>query len=200
MSKKQIIEIKVILLGDSTVGKTCLLMKYMKKEINDFHVSTIGIEKHSDSIEIFNHKLTLTIVDTSGQERYRSITKNYYVHADGILLLYDITNRVSFNHIADWLKEIKEKAKENVCIYLIGNKNDLEDEREIQKEEGENFAHSNNLKFYEISSKFDKNLRSIFIDISENICKENKIFEKEEISGVILNNSEKKKKGCLCPK
>ena len=103
-------EIKVILLGDTIVGKTCMLMRYMKDEINDFHVATIGIESYTKVLDIkyTKDKVKLSIIDTSGQERYMSITKNYYKQADGVLLMYDITNKNSFKNLENWFEEIEK--------------------------------------------------------------------------------------------
>ena len=172
-------EIKVILLGDTIVGKTCMLMRYMKDEINDFHVATIGIESYTKVLDIkyTKDKVKLSIIDTSGQERYMSITKNYYKQADGVLLMYDITNKNSFKNLENWFEEIEKNKNGYIHIYLIGNKNDLEHDREVSKQEGENFAREHDCKFFETSILKDKNVKKLFVQLAEDICKSKKLLE-----------------------
>ena len=175
-------EIKVILLGDSVVGKTSMLARFRKEDVREFHVATIGIENFEKILNLKDSKkkVQLKIYDTSGQERYRSITRNYYKHTDGILLMYDITNGQTFKSLESWIKEIEERTKPNIPIYLIGNKKELSEEREITYDEGKEFADKHNFKFFETSTKEDKNVQIILEQIAEDICTSNKIFEKKE--------------------
>ena len=129
---------KILLLGDSMVGKTCFLLKYTDKSFQEIHMSTIGLDYRLKTLTLKNRKtVKLQIWDTAGQDRFRSITKNYYKKANGIILIYDITNKKSYKNIREWINQIKEEAVSNVIIYLVGNKIDLEKERKVKTEEGE---------------------------------------------------------------
>jgi len=199
-------EIKVILLGDSIVGKTSMLMRYMKKDISEFHVATIGVERYSKVMKIKNSKdkVKLTIIDTSGQERYMSITKNYYKQANGVILIYDITNKETFKNLEFWINEIENNAIENIPIFLVGNKKDLEQNREVQSEEGKRFAEAHKCIFFETSIKEDKEIKLLFIKILENICNVKKVFkyniiEEEDMKSYKLSRKltqKRAKKGC----
>ena len=127
---------KVVLIGDSGVGKSNLLSRYLKNEFSYDTKTTIGVEFGAKKVEIDDFKIKVQIWDTAGQERYKSITNAYYKGAKGALLLYDITKKETFVSIDKWVPELKQNGDKDVVIVLVGNKTDLEDKREISIEEG----------------------------------------------------------------
>ena len=147
------IYIKLLALGNSTVGKTAYLLRNTE---NTFKPSlpTIGIDSRLKKIELENgKKVNAKFYDTSGQERFHSLSANFIKRADGVILMYDITNRESFDTISKWLDDIIDYKERDFPIILVGNKCDLENERKVPKEEGESFANKLNVKFYETSNK-----------------------------------------------
>ena len=132
---------KVLLLGDTNVGKTCFLFKYTDNIFHENHIATIGLDYRVKKIKLKNGKeISLQIWDTAGQDRFRAITKNYYKGAHGIVLIYDITNNQTFENVSKWVNQIHEEVSLNVVIFLAGNKIDLEEKREISYEIGEKLA------------------------------------------------------------
>ena len=162
---------KVLLLGDSSVGKTCFLLRYCDKSFQDVHLSTIGLDYRLKSMTLKNNKnIKLQIWDTAGQERFRAITKNYYKGANGIILIYDVTNMQTYENVKNWISQIKEEASPNVIIYLVGNKIDVPDEqRLIKAEDGQKIADEFNLPFKEASAKDGTNVNEIFQELLEEI-------------------------------
>ena len=153
---------KVLLLGNSDVGKSSLLLRYVDSVWSDTFVPTIGVDFKVKTIEIGGKKVKLQIWDTAGQERFRTVVSTYFRGAHGIFLIYDITNRDSFKNLENWLIEIEKNASENVLKILIGNKNDLEDERDITPDEGKAFANRNGMQFIETSAKMNTNVNEAF--------------------------------------
>ena len=172
---------KILLLGDSTVGKTCFLLRYCDKRFQEAHLSTIGLDYRLKSMTLKNGKnIKLQIWDTAGQDRFRAITKNYYKGANGIILIYDVTNLQSYENVKNWISQIKEEANPNVLIYLAGNKIDVgEEDRVVKTEEGQKIANELNLPFYETSAKNGVNVNEIFEDILEKI---DEVYSKIEVS------------------
>lgn len=168
--------LKILLIGDTSVGKTSLLIKYTEDNFSENHITTIGVECVDKQITINDRKVTLQIWDTSGQERFKSITKNFYQNANGIIFVFDITNENSFEHLKDWLDNSEQFAKDFKKL-IVGNKNDLEDQRVIKKERIEHFANEREIKCFETSAKNGINVERIFQEIGELIM-ENKT-EKE---------------------
>ena len=153
---------KVLLLGNSDVGKSSLLLRYVDSVWSDTFVPTIGVDFKVKTIEIDGKKVKLQIWDTAGQERFRTVVSTYFRGAHGLFLIYDITNRDSFKNLENWLIEIEKNASENVLKILIGNKNDLEDERDIASDEGKAFANRNGMQFIETSAKKNTNVNEAF--------------------------------------
>ena len=162
---------KVLLLGDSSVGKTCFLLRYCDKSFQDVHLSTIGLDYRLKSMTLKNNKnIKLQIWDTAGQDRFRAITKNYYKGANGIILIYDVTNTQTFENVKNWISQIKEEADPNVIIYLVGNKIDVPEEQKFVKtEEGQKIADELNLPFSEASAKDGTNINEVFQELLEEI-------------------------------
>ena len=160
---------KLLLIGDSGVGKTCILFRFSDDAFNTTFISTIGIDFKIKTIELRGKKIKLQIWDTAGQERFHTITTSYYRGAMGIMLVYDITNSKSFDNIAKWLRNIQEHANEDVEKMILGNKCDMEDKRVIPKERGEAIAKENGIRFLETSAKTNVNIDKAFMDLSESI-------------------------------
>lgn len=143
---------KIVLIGDSGVGKSNLLSRFTRNEFNLESKSTIGVEFATKSIGVDGKTLKAQIWDTAGQERYRAITSAYYRGAVGALLVYDITKHITFDNVARWLKELRDHAESNIVIMLVGNKSDLRHRRAVQTEEAMTFAESNDIAFIETSA------------------------------------------------
>jgi len=160
---------KLLLIGDSGVGKTCILFRFSEDAFNTTFISTIGIDFKIKTIELRGKKIKLQIWDTAGQERFHTITTSYYRGAMGIMLVYDITNAKSFDNIAKWLRNIDEHANEDVERMILGNKCDMEEKRVISKERGESIAREHGVRFLETSAKTNINVETAFIQLAESI-------------------------------
>ena len=154
-----------ILIGDSTVGKTCFLTRYFKNQFNETFLSTIGIDKEIKHVRVGNDNYKMTLWDTAGQERFKCLPKKYYQNADGVLLLFDVTNEDTFNNVSKWMKDVKENSNKEgkeseIALYLIGNKIDKPD-RVISKETAETQAKSLGMKYFEVSCKNNMNIPEV---------------------------------------
>ena len=167
---------KVLLLGDSSVGKTCFLLRYCDRTFQEAHLSTIGLDYRLKTMTLKNNKnIKLQIWDTAGQDRFRALTKNYYKGANGIILIYDISTTQTFENVKVWINQIKEEANANVIIYLVGNKIDLpKDKRTVTEEEGQKLADEYKFLFKEASAKEGTNVNEIFQELVEKIDAEAK--------------------------
>uniref|UniRef100_A0A8C1IA84 small monomeric GTPase n=1 Tax=Cyprinus carpio TaxID=7962 RepID=A0A8C1IA84_CYPCA len=152
---------KLLLIGDSGVGKTCLLFRFSEDAFNTTFISTIGIDFKIRTIELDGKKIKLQIWDTAGQERFRTITTAYYRGAMGIMLVYDITNEKSFDNIKNWIRNIEEHASSDVERMILGNKCDMNDKRQVSKERGEKLAIDYGIKFLETSAKSSTNVEEV---------------------------------------
>ena len=169
--------IRVVLLGDSMVGKTAFLTRYFKNTFTETFLSTIGIDDETKFIKINDEKCKLIIWDTAGQERFRSLPKKYYQNADGIFLLFDVTKPESFKNVSSWMKDIQNNANRgndtsSIIIYLLGNKIDM-NEREISKEEAKNLADELKMKYCEISCKLNINITEVIYNMVIDCYKKN---------------------------
>jgi len=160
---------KVVLIGDSGVGKSNLLSRFTRNEFNLESKSTIGVEFATRSITFDGKTIKAQIWDTAGQERYRAITAAYYRGAVGALLVYDITKRQTFTNVIRWLKELRDHADSNIAIMLCGNKSDQRHLRAVPTEEGQTFAQDNNLGFIETSALDASNVETAFQNILTDI-------------------------------
>ena len=159
-----------ILIGDSTVGKTCFLTRYFKNQFNETFLSTIGIDKEIKHVKVGNDSYKMTLWDTAGQDRFKCLPKKYYQNADGVLLLFDVTNEETFNNVANWMGDVKENSSKTItnengkeseiALYLIGNKIDLPN-RVITKEQAQTQANSLGMKYFEVSCKINMNIPEV---------------------------------------
>ena len=192
---------KLILIGDSCVGKSNILLKYLKNQFNENSKTTVDVEFDTKNIIINNKRIKIQIWDTAGQERYRSITSAYYKGAKGALIVYDITRKNTFDNIDKWITDLKLNGDKNICIIILGNKSDLIDKREINKNDGIKKAEMYKTAFLETSALNGDNISKAFDELIEQIVINNKnIFqddnENEIDKGVNLNdekNNNKKK-------
>eukprot|EP01116_Phalansterium_solitarium_P005956 TRINITY_DN1827_c0_g1_i4.p1 TRINITY_DN1827_c0_g1~~TRINITY_DN1827_c0_g1_i4.p1 ORF type:complete len:212 (-),score=77.76 TRINITY_DN1827_c0_g1_i4:992-1627(-) len=163
--------IKLLLIGDSGVGKSCLLLRFSDDSFTPSFITTIGIDFKIRTLLIDNKKIKLQIWDTAGQERFRTITTAYYRGAMGILLVYDVTDDKSFNNIRNWVRNIDQHASENVARILIGNKADLVDKKLIETARGKQLADEFHMKFLETSAKNSTNVDEAFVTLARDIKK-----------------------------
>ncbi|XP_041061559.1 ras-related protein Rab-26-like [Carcharodon carcharias] len=164
------IAFKVMLVGDSGVGKTCLLVRFKDGAfLAGSFISTVGIDFRNKVLNVDDVKVKLQIWDTAGQERFRSVTHAYYRDAHALLLLYDVTNKTSFDNIQAWLTEIHEYATQDVVIMLLGNKADVTQERAVKKEAGEKLAKEYGVPFMETSAKTGLNVELAFMAIAKEL-------------------------------
>uniref|UniRef100_F6S443 small monomeric GTPase n=1 Tax=Macaca mulatta TaxID=9544 RepID=F6S443_MACMU len=156
---------KVVLIGDSGVGKSNLLSRFTRNEFNLESKSTIGVEFATRSIQVDGKTIKAQIWDTAGQERYRAITSAYYRGAVGALLVYDIAKHLTYENVERWLKELRDHADSNIVIMLVGNKSDLRHLRAVPTDEARAFAEKNNLSFIETSALDSTNVEEAFKNI-----------------------------------
>ncbi|XP_076161432.1 ras-related protein Rab-37 isoform X2 [Ptiloglossa arizonensis] len=161
---------KVMLLGDSGVGKTCLLTRFRDgRFLSGNYITTVGIDFRNKVVVVDDTSVKLQIWDTAGQERFRSVTHAYYRDAHALLLLYDVTNKTSYDNIRAWLSEIREHANEDVVIMLLGNKSDCGPERVVKREEGERLAQEYKVPFMETSAKTGLNVELAFLAVAREL-------------------------------
>ncbi|CAD8176723.1 unnamed protein product [Paramecium octaurelia] len=158
--------VKILLIGDSGVGKTNVLLRFCENNFQPSYLSTIGIDFKIKSIDVEGKKIKMQIWDTAGQERFKTITQTYYKGAMGIILVYSVEDRESFNNISNWMNQIKQHASENVCKLLIGNKIDVPN-RKVSKEEGESLAKQFGVPFFETSAKEGTQVSDAFYAIAK---------------------------------
>eukprot|EP01084_Bolivina_argentea_P292945 503770_1 len=178
---------KFIAIGDTGVGKSCLLLQFTDKRFNPEHDLTIGVEFGTQTVSINNETVKLQIWDTAGQETFRSITRSYYRNTAGALLVYDITRRETFMHVSQWLTDAKTHGSSDMTVMLVGNKCDLEHLRQVSTEEGQKFAQENGLLFIETSAKTSKNVEESFTKPASHIyqrVKDGEIDPGDQSSGV----------------
>ena len=184
------LEARIITLGDSKVGKSSLIVQFMDNKFSFNYMSTVGFDLKRKVMKFNdNEDVKIVIHDTAGQERFRSLTTNYIKKANGILLVYDITDRKSFDNITNWMDNIHEETGDKLPIILVGNKIDLNKERAVSKNEGEEKAKEFGLKFFETSAKEGNNVQKCFRELVELIVEK---IHKRRLS--TSNNKNKKLK------
>eukprot|EP00924_Labyrinthula_sp_SR-Ha-C_P010685 snap_masked-scaffold_49-processed-gene-1.49-mRNA-1 protein AED:0.39 eAED:0.39 QI:0/-1/0/1/-1/1/1/0/202 len=162
---------KLLLIGDSGVGKSCLLLRFADDTYTDSYISTIGVDFKIRTIDLDSKTIKLQIWDTAGQERFRTITSSYYRGAQGIIVVYDCTEEESFKNVKQWLTEIEKYASNDVNILLVGNKSDLADKKVISTETAKAFAEEHKLTLLETSAKNATNVEQAFLEMATQIKK-----------------------------
>ena len=199
---------KIILVGDSSVGKTNILSRYLNNTFEETTKPTVGVEFNSKTYKIQDNIVKAQIWDTAGQERYRSITSAYYKGAKGCLLIYDITRKKTFENVDKWISQFKESADKDLYIILIGNKCDLADVRQVSKEEAEKKAKFYNMAFIETSALNGTNVEKAFDTLINEVYKNNNELFQEKVSLTLtdraisieneMKEEEKKEKESKC--
>ena len=190
------VKYKIMVLGESKVGKTSLIKRYTKDQFGGVYLTTVGMDFQDKIIEIEDKKVRLQVWDTAGQERFRNVTKSYFQSSHGLLVVYDITDKESFDKIKFWIENIKNNAPENAKLILVGNKCDLANERKVTIEDGENKARNYNIKFFESSAKDGTNVNELFFYLANEIYQNDKTKEKDNKKTMQLDSKKKEKKGC----
>ena len=186
---------KVLLLGDSDVGKSSLILRYTDETFNSKLVNSIGVDFKMKKREIDGKIIKVQIWDTAGHERFRSITYSYYRGANSIIIVFDLSDKKSFISITEWLKQIEKHAKENVFKFLVGNKSDLEDERQVAYEEAKQYADEHDLPYIETSAKNGININELFDSSIKTFLNNSSGFRGEK--NIKLNeNSNNESRGC----
>ncbi|KAM3135944.1 hypothetical protein pb186bvf_011934 [Paramecium bursaria] len=173
---------KYIIVGDSSVGKSCLLMQFTENKFQDHTESTVGVEFGYRTIKVQDQNIKLQIWDTAGQESFKSITRSYYRGSIGGILVFDFTRRATFNNIKKWLQEIKTYSCDQIELVLVGNKCDLETKREVTVQEVQEYANQEKLDFFETSAKTGKNVEVVFEIIA------NKVYRKIQTRQINLED------------
>ena len=194
---------KIILIGDAATGKTNILSKFINNKFELESKATIGVELSCKTFMINNDKVNAQIWDTAGQERYKSMTKAYFKGALGALVVYDITSKITFENTNKWISDLKNSSDKNISIILLGNKSDLEDKRQVSKEEGEIKAKNMGIAFLETSALNGNNIELAFKTLIDEIYdRYHKEFEAEADIEIIrgktisVEETNKKRKKC----
>ncbi len=184
--------IKLLILGDSAVGKTNFLCKLTENKFNQNYMASTAIDIKNTSIKINGKNIKLQIWDTAGQEKYRALTRSFLIKAQGILALYDITNHTSFDNLQSWLTLIKEECYVDIPVIIVGNKMDLEEKRIVDKEEASEYAKKQNVEFIETSSKTGENVEKTLYMLTEKVLQ--KIENSSDFSFTLDSGTIKKKR------
>ena len=189
--------LKILIVGDSSVGKTNFMTRFIENKFSEGYMTTSGIDLQTTDIQIKNKKIRIQLWDTAGQEKYKSITKNLFLKVMGAIIIYDITSEKSYINCKMWVQMIKEECGSHMQIIIVGNKSDLTDQRKIDEEEVMNYAKEQNTQYIETSCKTGENIRKAVSILCEKIM-ENK--EMTDDSSFMLDNSaflpQKKRKCC----
>jgi len=188
---------KLVLIGDSGVGKSCLLLRFADDAFTESYISTIGVDFRFRTLKIDQKTVKLQIWDTAGQERFRTITSAYYRGADGIIMVFDVTNMESFDHVNDWLKEVNRYAAEGTVKLLVGNKSDRTADKVVTEAQAKEFADDLGIPFIETSAKSSKNVEEAFLTMAgELIRQRDSRGGGNESIGIDLNGEKKVSGGC----
>jgi Ras-related protein Rab-1A len=193
---------KLLLVGDSGVGKSSLLSRFVDEIYTEEFISTVGVDFKIKTVDIHNQTCKIQVWDTAGQERFKSITSVYYKGANGCIVVYDITNRESFDHVHNWLTELETYAPPGIPILLVGNKSDMVKQRMVLEEEGILLAKDYNMEFVETSAKNNNNIENAFLSLAEKIKMiqkpiRDKQIEQSSIKITPVANTSSKRKCCI---
>jgi small GTP-binding protein len=200
MSSNRTYQFKLVLLGDTSVGKSSIVIRFVKNQFSEFQESTIGAAFLTQTVPVNDCTVKFEIWDTAGQERYHSLAPMYYRGAAAAIVVYDVTSQDTFQRAKSWVKELQRQGSPDVVIALAGNKVDRQDEREVSSDDAKQYADDNNIAiFIETSAKSNLNIRELFIAVAKKLPKESP-DEQNHGSSFILDDKayeeEKEKKGC----
>ena len=196
------IDCKVVTLGEGRVGKTSLTLKFIKNEFHKDEISTVNANCLSSTVHVEKGSVLLNIWDTAGQERFRALAPNYYRQAKGAVVVYDITDRKSFDKVVSWIKELRDQAEKDIVIVVAGNKSDMERERQINRAEALEFCRKLQIRHFDNSAKTGTGVQEIFNDLASQIFELNKNIvprtntrskKKITVERAKLNNNKKDK-------
>jgi len=194
---------KLLLIGDSNVGKSSILLRFTDDDFEEDHPCTIGVDFKIKMLNLHDQKIGLSIWDTAGQEKFRSLTSSYYRGTQGIILVFDVTERESFQHLDNWLKEIElYSTNENVVKLLVGNKIDMQEKRDVKKEEAIQFARDRGMIYLECSAKTKFGIQNAFEELVQKILDTPSLYQKKDSPGLTINqtsqNTSTNESTCLC--
>ncbi|KAL4658333.1 ras-related protein Rab-35-like [Arapaima gigas] len=197
---------KLLIIGDSNVGKSSLLLRFADSSFSGSYITTIGVDFKIRTVEIDGEKVKLQIWDTAGQERFRTITSTYYRNTHGVIIVYDVTNEQSFINVKRWLNEISQNC-DNVCKILVGNKNDNPSKKEVESQEAQRFAESVGVRLFETSAKENVNVEEMFMTFAHMVLRAKKESQRHMNRDWQLDNTvhmssqrdrDRRKKGKKC--
>lgn len=195
-NKKSGNNVKILVLGNSSVGKSSIVIRYTENKFHSGYLTTIGVDFIRKNISINDQEINLQIWDSAGQEKYNSITKQYYRRTDGILVVFDVSSRTSFNGVMTWLEEIEISSAKGIPVVILGNKCDLP-KKEVTKEEAIEFAETKGFSYYETSALDGTNINEAFMDIVLKIMENQNQTETNDKPSFLINMTQKpKKEGC----
>ena len=195
---------QILLIGDSLVGKTCLIQRYANGIFKEDYITTVGLDYYTKQEMINNLNVSVKLWDTAGQERFKALTPSFFRNAEGVVIAYDVTNSESFDNLKFWISSIKTNLFEKnifIPIIIIGNKIDLEDMRDISKDVASAFAKENNFKYFETSAKTGEGVDEAFRDLVNQILansykNEEATIERKSVKIEEKKTEKQKKKGC----
>ena len=195
---------QILLIGDSLVGKTCLIQRYANGIFKEDYITTVGLDYYTKQEMINNLNVSVKLWDTAGQERFKALTPSFFRNAEGVVIAYDVTNSESFDNLKFWISSIKTNLFEKnifIPIIIIGNKIDLEDMRDISKDVASAFAKENNFKYFETSAKTGEGVDEAFRDLVNQVLanldkNEEGTIERKSIKIEENKDDKQKKKGC----
>ncbi|GBG28366.1 Ras-related protein Rab-5A [Hondaea fermentalgiana] len=185
---------KLVLLGDTAVGKSCLVVRFVRDEFFEFQEPTIGAAFLTQTVTLDDATVKFEIWDTAGQERYRSLAPMYYRGASAAVVVYDMTNRESYDGAKSWITELQRRGDPNVILALAGNKVDNEEQRQVPKEEVQEYANENGIVFFETSAKTAQNVRELFVEIANKLPKTEQADEASAFP--VTDDVSEEKRGC----
>mmetsp|Transcript_8026 Transcript_8026/g.13868 ORF Transcript_8026/g.13868 Transcript_8026/m.13868 type:complete len:200 (+) Transcript_8026:71-670(+) len=189
--------VKVLLIGDSSVGKSCLLLRFVDDTYTESYISTIGADYKIKDLSIDNARVRLQVWDTAGQERFRTITSSFYRGSHGIMVVYDVCNKESFTNVSSWLQEVNRYAAENVTLVIVGNKSDDSAARQVSLEEGKQLASEQGIEFIETSAKLGSNVNEAFLNMAK-VIKDRLAGKRTTLAGGLnVGKPQKQKKKCM---